>query len=250
MTLTEFFSVQPKVIQPFKLFGRSHFAALLCLFLFIFICTVLSRNNDKIRSKYKMFLLIALPTQEIMYKIWAGIINGVDFKVIFSLHICSISIFLLIFTLIKYKQNIFEILYFWGLGGATQALLTPDIYVYGFPHFRFFQVFFSHGMIIATVIYFMFAERKKIRKGALKRVFVFTNLYGLIVFGLNFIFGTNYMFLNHKPETASILDALGPWPLYLIWMEVIMLIIFSLLYLPVYLRRRKMEKIAISLSSN
>jgi len=25
-----------------------------------------------------------------------------------------------------------------GIGGALQALLTPDLGLYGFPHFRFF----------------------------------------------------------------------------------------------------------------
>ncbi|MGB2956822.1 MAG: hypothetical protein WBB64_12750 [Anaerolineales bacterium] len=40
--------------------------------------------------------------------------------------------------LIKKDQRIFEFTYFMGISGALQALFTPDIGMYGFPHFRFF----------------------------------------------------------------------------------------------------------------
>ncbi|GAB4481644.1 MAG: hypothetical protein OHK0031_03670 [Anaerolineales bacterium] len=33
---------------------------------------------------------------------------------------------------------IYELLYFMGIGGALQALLTPDVGIYGFPHYRYF----------------------------------------------------------------------------------------------------------------
>jgi len=143
------------------------------------------------------------------------------------------SIIFCTIILIKYDQSLFEIIYFWGLGGATQALLTPDISTYGFPHFRFFQVFLSHGLIIATVIYFIFVENKKVRKGSLKRILLTTNIYAAFVFIVNMIFKTNYLFIGHKPETPSLIDILGPWPFYIIWLEMLMLIVFSLLYIPV-----------------
>jgi len=177
--------------------------------------------------------------QEIAYKIWAGLTGGIDLEIVFSLHLCSAAVIILVILLIRFNQNLFEIVYFWGLGGATQALLTPDISVTGFPHFRFFQVFFSHGMIVATVLFFLFAERRKLRTGSLKRVIIITNVYALIIFGINSLFGTNYLFINHTPDTASLLDSLGAWPIYLIWLEVLLLAIFSLLYLPVYLRHKK-----------
>lgn len=31
----------------------------------------------------------------------------------------------------------------------------------------------------------------------------------------NSLTGTNYGYLNHKPDTGSFLDLLGPWPWYL-----------------------------------
>lgn len=53
---------------------------------------------------------------------------------------------------------------------------------------------------------------------------------------LNALIGSNYMFTLRKPATASLMDVLGPWPLYLISLEVIGLIMCLILYLPFALR--------------
>jgi hypothetical integral membrane protein (TIGR02206 family) len=238
MSLTEIFSKNPQIIKPFELFGTDHLLTLAVLAAAVAVMTVLARKYEKIGHGYKWFLLISIPLQEITYKIWDGVYGGLDLEIIFSLHLCSMAIILIVVLLVKYNQNIFEIVYFWGLGGAMQPLLTPDISYTGFPHFRFFQVFFSHGMIIAAVFYFLLVEKRTLRPGSLKRVILITNIYAVIVFIINYIFGTNYLFVNHTPGTASLIDSLGAWPFYLIWLEVLLVVIFSLLYLPVYLRRK------------
>jgi len=58
------------------------------------------------------------------------------------------------------------------------------------------------------------------------------NVWAAMVAAFNLRFGTNYMFLCHKPQAASALDMMGPWPWYLIAGEVVAFAIFFLLGLP------------------
>lgn len=37
-------------------------------------------------------------------------------------------------------------------------MLTPDAGLYGFPHVRFFQIFISHGSIVAAAVYMTAVE--------------------------------------------------------------------------------------------
>ena len=42
------------------------------------------------------------------------------------LHMCGFSVFATSWALITKNQTVFELSYFWGFGGALQAILTPD----------------------------------------------------------------------------------------------------------------------------
>ena len=50
---------------------------------------------------------------------------------------------------------------------------------------------------------------------------------------VNFWLGTNFGFAARKPVNPSLLDHMGPWPLYLLWMQVLAAVLFSLLAIPV-----------------
>jgi hypothetical integral membrane protein (TIGR02206 family) len=61
---------------------------------------------------------------------------------------------------------------------------------------------------------------------------VAVNIYAAFVGTFDFIFKTNYMYLRAKPQNASLLDFLGPWPWYLVGAEGVAFVVFLLLYLP------------------
>lgn len=123
-------------------------------------------------------------------------------------------------------------MYFMGIAGAIQALATPGIGNYDFPHFVFFQYFISHGLIITSAIYMTFVEGFRPTWKSLLRVAIWMNIYVVTVYFINTAIGSNYLMINYKPNTPSILDLLPEGPIYILYMELIGVISILLLYLP------------------
>ena len=130
------------------------------------------------------------------------------------------------------NYTLFEINYFWGLGGAIQALLTPDIGAYGFPHYRFFQFFTSHGLIIVAVLYMVFVYKYEPKHKSIWKVIKITVVYTAYIAVFNWIFNGNYLFICWKPVNGSIIDFMGPWPWYIIPLTGVAIVTFYIWYAP------------------
>ena len=134
--------------------------------------------------------------------------------------------------LLTKSYRIYEFAYFIGIAGAMQAFLTPEAGQYGLWHFRAMQTLIVHGTLIVTPIYLTLKEGFRPTWKSMLRVIVGVNIYMVIVYFINLALGSNYLFIMHKPPSASLLDVLGPWPWYNLATEAIGLVIFLLLYLP------------------
>jgi len=58
------------------------------------------------------------------------------------------------------------------------------------------------------------------------------NLYAVLVACFDFFFGTNYLYLRNKPASASLLNAMGQWPIYILGADLLALIIFLAMAMP------------------
>jgi hypothetical integral membrane protein (TIGR02206 family) len=108
-----------------------------------------------------------------------------------------------------------ELVYFWALSASLQAVLTPDL-GQSFPDLLFFTYFATHSGAIAAACLLVFGARRAPRPDAVWRVYAFTVAFtGLAAVGTLLTDG-NYMFLRHKPAHGSLLDFMGPWPVYIL----------------------------------
>lgn len=133
-----------------------------------------------------------------------------------------------------------------GIAGALQPLLTPDLGMYGFPHYRFWQTYLSHGLIFTAAIYMTVVEGFRPTWKSLGRVFLWMNVYMGVVFIISQRLGSNYLFIAHKPETPSLLDVMPPWPYYIAYIEVIGLVLCLILYLPFVIKDRQTSQVTQS----
>lgn len=146
------------------------------------------------------------------------------------LHACGIAVYLTALMLITRKQILFEIAYFWGFAGTTQAILTPVVQV-GFPSIQFIQFFLMHGCIITGVSVALFGLRMRPRLKGLWITYALSWLLVFVIGGANALLDSNYMYLCRPPAGKSPFYFL-PWPWYIAFLGIFALILFFLLWLP------------------
>lgn len=132
----------------------------------------------------------------------------------------------------------FELTYFWGLTASLQATLTPGLADDDrFPSFFYWQYFVTHAGVVLAAVFLAFGLGLTANPGAVPRVFLATAAWAAVAAAGNALTGGNYMFLTQRPETASVLDYMGPWPWYILGAASLALAMFAVLDLP--FRRRR-----------
>lgn len=109
-----------------------------------------------------------------------------------------------------------ELTYFWGLAGALQAVVTPDLAQgQGFPHLVFFQYMVGHLGVVVAAVFLVVGMGIRPRRWAAPRVLGITVAYTAFVGLVDALTGADYMFLRAPPTSWSLLSVLGPWPWYI-----------------------------------
>ncbi|GAE36928.1 YwaF family protein [Halalkalibacter akibai] len=205
---------------------------LLVLFIFIVFVFSLYLFRSSIKDPIRWLLIGLLAGSEISLIVWSLAVGQWDIRFNLPLQLCTISLYFCLVMLITRNYFIFEVVYFFGLAGALQAMLTPDLF-YTFPHFRFFHFFIAHiAIILAILLYMVWVEEFSVSMKSVFKSMIVLNILAMIAFIANLMTGANYMFLARKPANPSILDYLGPYPWYILSLELLALIMFILLYLP------------------
>ncbi|RTR35706.1 TIGR02206 family membrane protein [Robertmurraya yapensis] len=218
-------------LYPFQLFSVMHLVMLLVFVTGSVLLYVYRKPLKSLEKPMKVIMFSGLFILELFYHIW--LFSGKAWEISFTLplQLCSISLLLCLILLITDSKFLFQVVYFLGIAGAIQALVTPELFV-GFPHFRFFQFFITHMLIIWVALFYAFVKEFRITRKGLWQAFAFLNIAAGFAFLANKLTGGNYMFLASKPSNLSLLDYLGPYPYYILVLECIALLLFWVLYLP------------------
>jgi hypothetical integral membrane protein (TIGR02206 family) len=165
------------------------------------------------------------------FYIQQGIEGTLTWEYSLPLDLCSLVLIFCILSMFTRNRFFVEIAYFWGLGGVVQATVTPDL-ARGFPSLEFLLFFWSHGATLIAIVFLISSGDFKPRRGSVLRMMIALNIYALAVGALNAIKGWNYGYLCQKPSAPSLLDFLGPWPWYVLSLELIALFSFLILDFP------------------
>jgi len=224
----------------FDAFGPGHLLALsIITAVIIYLIWGWHHPGEDAKRRARFALAGVVLIVESSWHVWNLANNTWDMQRHLPLHTCSMGIWLSILMLVTRNYRLYEVLYFIGIAGATQALLTPTLGAYGLPHFWAVQSLSSHGLLVISLVYMTTIEGFRPRWASIWRTMLILNLYMLLVTGINYLIGSNYMYTVRKPATLTLLDAMGPWPWYILTGEFLAIFLFSILYLPFILSSRR-----------
>jgi hypothetical integral membrane protein (TIGR02206 family) len=231
---------------PFVNFSAGHLWVLVALLAFGVWMMRFRHADAPTRRRARITLAAMMVVTELSWHVWAWHYVGWTADKMLPLHICSALVWVGAYTLVTLDVFFYDFLYFMGIGGPLQAVLTPDAGVFGLPHFRALQTLGAHGFLIIAALYLTVVEGMRPNARSVRRVVLGMLLYMAAVTVVNLAVGGNYMFTLHKPPTASILDSFGPWPWYLVPMIGAGIVNVLLLYLPFWWADRRRTAVLVT----
>jgi len=218
--------------RPFVPCGGEHWLGLaLSLGLGAALVWAVRRSGSRRLDRATRWALAAACAGGELFLLAWWLAHGARLANLLPLHMCDVTVVLAPVVLLTGHWLCYELLYFWGFGGAVLALLTPAV-SWGFPAVHCVCFFALHGLIVASALYATVVMRLRPTLRSLLRAWLLAIAYGLLLIPANLAMGTNYMFVLEKPRTPSLLDAMGPWPWYILVASLVALVAMGLCYLP------------------
>jgi hypothetical integral membrane protein (TIGR02206 family) len=230
--------------SPFILFGNVHLitmAIIVLVAVFLpLVCKNQSTSNKSLISKVIAFIILSHVIIS-PYKDLYLLQNPYNWREILPIHMCDLSEIFLAAFLLGGPKILYKCAFFWGLAGASMAIITPDIPVIDLDY-AFFMI--GHGMIVIGVMYATISLGNRPYAKDILTVSLITAFVLLpIVYLINLILGepANYWYLIAKPAGASLMDAFPEPPYHLLITTPLAIVTFYLIYIP-YAIKDKLAK--------
>ena len=226
---------------PFQLFGTVHLLTIFTVIVVsIFLPKLYKDKSENQKSLMNKIIASIIAAHVIIspYKDLYLLATPYDWRETIPLHMCDLSEIFLIWFLLGGPRILYLCAFFWGLGGASMAILTPDI-----SHHDLDYIFFmiGHGMIIVGIMYATVSlGNRPYAKDILKVSAITAFILLPIVYVINLILGdpANFWYLMAKPDGASLMDVFPEPPLHLLVITPLAIAVFYLIYLPYFIKDR------------
>ena len=222
--------------REFTAYGPSHLVVLAIFVagaaLLVWLGRRLSDSRNRLLGRVLAVLLLGAFCVALVYKLIRP-----DIQTSVPLQLCDVAELTAAYALWSQRHWAFALTYYWGLVLSSQALITPDVGTPtegapDFPHHLFVTFFTLHVLVVWAAIYLTWGRGNRPGWRDYRFALLVTLAWAVFTFGFNALAGTNYGYLNRKPPTASLLDVLGPWPVYLLTEVAVVAIVWAVMTWP------------------
>lgn len=226
-------TVERLAAAEFEAYGTSHLVVLGIFAVGVVAVILLGRRLRDTAGEVTLrrifavaIVAVALPLQILQF-----IPSEWDLQTSLPLALCDYAWLFAVHALWTRNALSATVTYLWGVTLTTQGIFTPDLGS-EFPELRFLMFWGMHLLIVWTAVLLVIGLRILPTWGYYRVTVVITLIWAVVTYVFNVVADTNYGYLNELPDSASLLDFLGPWPLYVVLEILIVLVVWALLTWP------------------
>lgn len=168
----------------------------------------------------------------VAYMAWLLLPKNFDWEESLPLQFCDMGMLVAAGALLTRRRWLRGLLYFWMMVFTLQAFVTP-VLLKGPATPDFWLFWGAHTAIANAAIYDLVVGKFRPALEDAIRCYVISFFYAAALLVLDNLTGWNYGYVGPlKPSTPTLLDALGDYPLRVVWMVLIAAVGFTLAWLP------------------
>lgn len=194
-----------------------HFA-MLAFSAFLIVAVVIADQHWRFRRALAVVVLVFW----VVMQTWLFLPERFDPYVSWPLHVCDLANLIGPAALLFRWRWARTLIVFWGIGLTTQGFITPVLEEGpGEPMFWFF--WFNHTFVLTVAIDELVVGGYRPTRRDMATLIGLTAVYVAVIFVIDVVTGWNYAFVGRDQSEVqqTIVHLLGPWPLRVIWMCVI-----------------------------
>jgi hypothetical integral membrane protein (TIGR02206 family) len=168
----------------------------------------------------------------VVYQAWLWLPRNFSWPESLPLEFCDMSLLVAAGVLLLRTRWLRGLLYFWAVVFTVQAFITPVLQK-GPSSPAFWLFWSSHASIANAAVYDLVVGKFRPTLADGVRSYVISFFYAAFLLVLDNLTGWDYGYVGpFKPATPTLLDALGDYPLRVVWMMLIAAAGFFIAWLP------------------
>lgn len=212
-------------------FGPIHILLILTTILAI---VFIYKYKDKLKKyKFLKYLIITiLFSNMIIYILGAILTNSFDINIHLPIHYCYITGFIFMYMILKEKKNWFNMLYYAIFFCTITVIIFEDPNI-TYDRYEFILLVISHHFLLISNFYTLYVLDYPVNKKGYKSFFIYSIIVYAIVFIINKLIHTDYIFNESLPtfiyEEFSFVKYMPP----IFWIIIIAIPLLICAYIPI-----------------